>query len=242
MRHRRLVRWLVVALGALAVAPVMPRAVAALFGAGALHAQVRPDSARRDSLRADSLRADSVRADSIRREAMRVGVPVALPPTLPPAQDTSRRPIRRAAVVRPPLSPRLAFLLSALVPGLAQSRLERGTSGALFAGVEMAALAMLRRSVADVREVRRQRTDTIPGNFTATPGGIVPRGTVPPRFEASLEASRRLHVEDWTAAIIFNHLIAGADAFVAAQLWDVPARVSVVPARDGLALVATLRF
>lgn len=240
MQRLRLVRWLVLALGALAVAPVMPRAAAALVGATVVHAQVRPDSARRDSLRADSLRADSVRADSIRREAMRIGVPVALPPT--PAQDTSRRPIRRAAVVRPPLSPRRAFLLSALVPGLAQSRLERGTSGALFAGVEMAALAMLRRSVADVREVRRQRPDTIPGNFTATPNGIVPRGTVPPRFEASLEASRRLHVEDWTAAIIFNHLIAGADAFVAAQLWDVPARVSVVPARDGLALVATLRF
>jgi hypothetical protein len=160
------------------------------------------------------------------------------------AQDTSRRPVRRAAVYKPPVSPRRAFLLSALVPGLAQSRLDRGTSGALFAGVEMAALAMLRRSVADVREVRRQRTDTIPGDFRVTPGTgvVVPVGTVPPRFEDGMERSRRLHVEDWAALLVFNHLIAGADAFVAAQLWDVPARFTLTPTSQGLALVATLRF
>jgi hypothetical protein len=57
-----------------------------------------------------------------------------------------------------------------------------------------------------------------------------------------MERSRKLHVEDWTAAIIFNHLIAGADAFVGAQLWDVPTRVSMVPTQQGLALVTTIRF
>jgi hypothetical protein len=34
-------------------------------------------------------------------------------------------------------------------------------------------------------------------------------------------------VEDWAAAIIVNHLIAGIDAFVAAQLWELPARVEL---------------
>ncbi len=190
-------------------------------------AQVRPDSVRRDSTTRDSA-------------VVPVVVP-ALPVTVP---DSSRRPTRRPVVLRPPLSPRRAFLLSALVPGLAQSRLERGTSGALFAGIELAALAMLRRSMADVREVRRQGTDTIPGNFQVNPatGAVTAVGALPPRFEASMERSRKLHVEDWTAALIFNHLIAGADAFVGAQLWDVPTRVSMVPTQQGLALVTTIRF
>lgn len=142
------------------------------------------------------------------------------------------------------MSPRRAFLLSALVPGLAQSRLEKATSGAFFAGIEMAAIAMLRRSANDVREVRRQSPDTIPGNFSVAPGTGVrtPVGALPPRFDASLERSRKLHVEDWAAAIVFNHLIAGADAFVAAQLWDVPTQVSLIPTANGVAIVATLRW
>ena len=37
--------------------------------------------------------------------------------------------------------------------------------------------------------------------------------------------TRRLHYEDWLAVLVFNHLIAGADAYVAAQLWDLPGKV-----------------
>lgn len=183
-------------------------------------AQVLPDSSRRDSVQTPIL--------------LRVGSDA----------DSVRRPVRRAPVLRPPLSPRRAFLMSALVPGLAQSRLEKATSGAFFAGIELAAVAMLRRSANDVREVRRQATDTLPGNFAVAPGtgALTPVGALPPRFEASMERSRKLHVEDWTAAIVFNHLIAGADAFVAAQLWDVPTQVTMVPTANGLALVATLRW
>jgi len=186
------------------------------------HAQVRPDSVQRDSVPLPIL--------------LRVG-PDAVP-------DTARRPVRRTPVVRPPLSPRRAFLMSALLPGLAQSRLEKATSGAFFAGIELAAIAMLRRSANDVREVRRQGTDSIPGDFAVAPGTglLTPFGVLPPRFEASMERSRKLHVEDWTAAIVFNHLIAGADAFVGAQLWDVPTQLTMVPTANGLALVATLRW
>ncbi len=185
-----------------------------------LQAQVLPDSAQRDSVQLPIL--------------LRVGSD----------QDSVRRPVRRAPMQRPPLSPRRAFFMSALVPGLAQSRLEKATSGAFFAGIELAAIAMLRRSANDVREVRRQGTDTLPGNFSVAPGtGALTRvGTLPPRFEESMERSRRLHVEDWAAAIVFNHLIAGADAFVGAQLWDVPTQVTMVPTANGLALVATLRW
>jgi len=41
--------------------------------------------------------------------------------------------------------------------------------------------------------------------------------------------------------IAFNHLFAGADAFVAAQLWDLPARIGVGASPGELRLEARLR-
>ncbi len=151
---------------------------------------------------------------------------------------------RRAQFVRPPLSPRRAFLMSALFPGYSQSRLQRATSGALFAGIEMGAIAMLRRSLSDVREVQRQNTAAEPGDFTINPGtgAITPGAPLEPRFDEQLESTRNLHVQDWIAAIAFNHLISGADAFVAAQLWDVPVRVSAIPHAGGLMFAASVRW
>jgi len=175
--------------------------------------------------------------DSVRRDTAAITPVIMLP-------DSAPRLRRQNAVLRAPLSPRRAFLYSFALPGLAQSRLQRTTSGALFAGVEMAAFAMLRRSMSDVREVRRQGSDTVSGDFTVNPstGALTPGLRVPPRFQAALERTRQLHVEDWIAAIAFNHLISAADAFVSAQLWDVPTRVAFVPSSRGLTLVATVRF
>ena len=149
--------------------------VAALGGAAPrlAHSQVPPDSVVRDSLVRDSAARDA-----------RI-------PLLPPAADTLRAR-RRAPVLRAPLSPRRAFLMSLLVPGLAQARLDRATSGALFAAVEMGAFAMLRRSQADVAEVRRQGADTIPGSFTVNPatGAITPGTAVASRFDDTLERTQ----------------------------------------------------
>ena len=65
----------------------------------------------------------------------------------------------------------------------------------------------------------------------------------PTRFSTRLVQARRTHVEDWFALLIFNHLLAGADAFVAAHLWDLPARVSVSPGPGGgTVLSATVRW
>lgn len=149
---------------------------------------------------------------------------------------------RNVTRLTPPLSPRRAFLYSAMLPGFGQSRLDRGTSGALFASVELAAFAMVRRSRAELREVRRYRTDTLPGDFTTDGATIVKSGSFTTRFSADLEKTRRLHVEDWVAAMAFDHLFAGADAFVAAQLWDVPVSLSAIPRPDGAVFVATIRF
>jgi hypothetical protein len=56
----------------------------------------------------------------------------------------------------------------------------------------------------------------------------------PTRWTTRLVEARRTHVEDWVALLIFNHLISGADAFVAAHLWDLPGRVRVSSARRDL--------
>jgi hypothetical protein len=44
---------------------------------------------------------------------------------------------------------------------------------------------------------------------------------------------RRAFVEDWITLLIVNHFIAGADAYVAAYLWDVPTDVTVSAAPQG---------
>ena len=63
------------------------------------------------------------------------------------------------------------------------------------------------------------------------------------RYSAARVRARRTHYEDWIAVLIFNHLIAGADAYVAAQLWDLPARVGVrADPRGRPAVVASLKF
>ena len=52
--------------------------------------------------------------------------------------------------------------------------------------------------------------------------------------------ARQLHVEDWVAVILFNHLFSGADAFVAANLWDLPAEMAVIPTSNGLAVAVSV--
>lgn len=152
-------------------------------------------------------------------------------------------PARIGAPRKPPLTPRRAFVYSMLLPGFGQSRLDRGTSGALFALVEVGSWAMVRKSRTDLREARRYSGDTLPNNYVVSATGtLTPAGSLPNRFPVELVNTRRLHVEDWLAAIAFNHLISGADAFVSAQLWDVGPRVAITPSRDGVAVVATLHW
>jgi hypothetical protein len=160
--------------------------------------------------------------------------PVPVSPARSAGQATTR--------VRAPLTPKRAFLYSAMLPGFGQSRLDRGSSGALFASVELAALVMLRRSGADLREARRFRTDTLPANFTPRADTVAASGTLVGRYTSDLVRTRRLHVEDWIAVVAFNHLFSGADAFVSAQLWDMPVQLTAIPSRFGPTLAASLAF
>ncbi len=165
--------------------------------------------------------------------------------------DSSRLPAAPAPPARapqlltrltPPVTPKRAFLYSLALPGFGQSRLDRGVSGALFSGVELGAIAMLRHASADLRESRRYVGDSLPVTFTISGKTATATSYGPNGYTEDLVRTRRLHVEDWLAVLAFNHLISGADAFVSAQLWDVPVKMTAVPRPDGALLVATIRW
>jgi hypothetical protein len=142
-----------------------------------------------------------------------------------------------AAELRPPLSPRKAFVYSLLVPGYAQSVLGRGRSGTLLMTFETVALVMIRESATGVREARRNLADSLPVSY------VDGAGVRRVRFERTafpnaLLRSRKEQLEDWIAVLIANHLFAAADAYVAALLWDLPAEIALraSPRNTGLAL------
>jgi hypothetical protein len=190
-------------------------ALGVLLAASALGAQVPADTVRADSVRADSVRADSA----------------------PAAVLASPAAIARDTVGRPPISPRSAFLRSLIVPGLGQAALDRGTAGGIFVSLEALSLLMTIKSRRDLRVARRLEADSVFFGIDADGDTAFVPSPVAGRVRA-----RKQHVEDWVALLIFNHLFAAADAFVAAQLWDVPARVSVTRDGDKTRLTATVRW
>ena len=138
---------------------------------------------------------------------------------------------------KPPLSPRRAFLYSLAIPGYSQSVLGRHRAGALQVAFEAAAIVMVRMSAADLREARRNLSDSVVVSFVDASGN--PSITrVRSQWTSELVRARRAHVEDWIAVWAANHLFSALDAFVAAHLWDLPAEVAVTatPRSTGLAL------
>ena len=143
-----------------------------------------------------------------------------------------------------PISPRRAFLRSLLAPGWGQTSLGRGTAGALFVLMEGISAAMIVKSSDDLRRAKRARADSIFQGFQLSPTGEleIKDGQPVPIYQQNpltdRISPRRQHLEDWIALMAFNHLFAGAEAFVAAHLYDVPARVSVLPAENGVMVAA----
>lgn len=178
-------------------------------------AQQPADTAARRAARTDSARVDSA--------------PVAAPAVqITPARDT---------VTGPPISPRSAFLRSLFVPGLGQAALDRGTAGGIFASLEALSILMAIKSKRDLGVARRLEADSVFFEIENDGDTVFVPSPVAGRVRA-----RKQHFEDWIALLIFNHLFAAADAFVAAQLWDVPARVSVTRDGDRTRLTATVRW
>ena len=171
------------------------------------------------------------------------------------ARAAARRPPAAAPAVqdtaRPPISPKRAFLYSLLVPGYGQSVLDRPIAGALFFTAEVTWIAMATKSAADLRFARAHGRDSLVASYKANPDGTVQLDTLgnpvpdkflPNRYATDRVAARRKHLEDYYALIIANHLLAGAEAFVAAQLWDLPGHVSIKQMPFGHALVASFRW
>ena len=63
--------------------------------------------------------------------------------------------------LKPPISPRRAFLYSALLPGYGQAILGRNKAAAGMLVIEAMAIGMIRESAADVREARRMSGDSV---------------------------------------------------------------------------------
>ena len=137
----------------------------------------------------------------------------------------------------PPLTPRRAFLYSLAAPGTGQSILGRPTASAIFVAAEAGTLGMIAKSINDLRAARALASDSVVSGYVTKPGETVPHPVFTKTPGALRAASRiparRAHVEDWITILIVNHFLAGADAYVAANLWDVPTDVSVSPAPDG---------
>lgn len=169
-----------------------------------------------------------------------------------PGAPSVGTPVGAQPALKPPVTPRRAFLYSLFVPGAGQAALNRHFVGGAFFLTEGLSLALVHRSAEDLRLARAFRRDSVPATYQVDPAGkavlgsdgrpVVATWTVS-RYSAARVRARRTHYEDWIAVLIFNHLFSGADAYVAAQLWDLPAHVGVRTAPDGrAAVVATLSF
>jgi len=113
-------------------------------------------------------------------------------------------------------------------------------------------ITMLLKAQNDLRIARARSSDAIVNRYhvdalTGAPvldsiGRFFPLDTVPNRFDTDRVDARRTQVEDWIAVLAFNHLFAGADAFVASLLWDLPARVGARHLPRGIGVGLSVRW
>ena len=176
-------------------------------------------------------------------DSLRAGVTRPAPPVAVATEPDS---------LQPPISPKRAFLYSLVLPGSGQAQLGRAYATGLFIFVEVTALTILHRSNEDLRIARAFRPDSMPARYQVDPvTGVAARDTLgnpvvlaweKSRYSDAWIRTRRLHREDWVAVLVFNHLFAGADAFVAAQLWDLPGKLAVRATPNGPMISARFSF
>lgn len=114
--------------------------------------------------------------------------------------DTVKVPAFR---VPPPVSPFGALWRSMLVPGWGQSILGRRVTGAVLVVWEGVALTMTVKAAHQLSYAEETNAVTI--------------------------AAKRQEVQDWAVLLAFNHLLAGIEAFVSANLWDFPGELHGQP-------------
>jgi hypothetical protein len=128
-----------------------------------------------------------------------------IPPIPPPGQP---RPPRDTAQARdtipvppfripPPISPLGAFARSFLVPGWGQAILGRRVTGAFLVFWEGLTITMTLKASHQLDYLEELGDQE--------------------RIDA-----KKQEVQDWAVLLVFNHLLAGSEAFVSAYLWDFP--------------------
>ncbi|MGI9044277.1 MAG: hypothetical protein ACR2GK_09175 [Gemmatimonadaceae bacterium] len=137
---------------------------------------------------------------------------------------------------RPYPSPRRAFVTSLAIPGSMQFRFGRPKAAMIFLLAEAGSVGMSLKSWNDLSKAKEARADTV--RVPVLDGGgapVIDPVTGQPRIDfsprnknlADRVGARRAHLEDWLAVVVFNHLFAGADAYVSANLADFDANVQV---------------
>ena len=123
----------------------------------------------------------------------------------------------------------------------------------LFTVIEIAAIGMARKSAQDLADAKGLPQDSVVATYKIDPstgravidpktGQPTPDTYILARSTPDLIKARRTHYEDWIAAIIFNHLFSGADAYVAANLWDFRANVGVASGERRATISASVAF
>ncbi len=183
-------------------------------------------------------------AHAQQRDSGRVGI------SAPAAKS---QPARPDTTPHPPMTPRRAFLTSLLLPGYAQTVFGRDRAAMLFTIVEVGSIAMARKSALDLAEAKGLAHDSVVATYKIDPttglaikdpktGLPVPATWIASRYTPDRIKARRTHYEDWIAALIFNHLFSGADAYVAANLWDFKTNIGAVSSARSVTVYASVRL
>ena len=123
----------------------------------------------------------------------------------------------------------------------------------IFAIIEVGSIGMARKSAIDLRVAEAMGTDSVVATYKIDPntgvaeidpktGLPIPDTYIASTYNQDRINARRTHYEDWIAAIVFNHLFSGADAYVAANLWDFKTNVGVLANSRAVGIYATVSW
>lgn len=118
-----------------------------------------------------------------------------------------QRPIPASVEASSRPSPLGYFARSLLVPGWGQASLDRKLTGGLFVAFEGVALGMMLKAHTELRYLERTGSDRV--------------------------EEKRNERQDWLVLLAANHLFAGLEAFVAANLYDFPGDLRARPLPNG---------
>jgi hypothetical protein len=130
----------------------------------------------------------------------------AAPTTLAAQQSAETRPPTADSTHR--ISPIGAFWRSLVIPGWGQAATGRWVTGAVFTAWEGVCITMTFKTQGEAEHIRASGA----GHIT----------------------TKKQEVQDWTILWFFNHLFAGAEAFVAAHLIDFPPDLHIRAVPRGL--------